>query len=170
MKSVLSLSALVCTLLAAGHAGAENWSQQLSSKKPDNAFKIIATRHAEGDVFHFSVTVGLKDNNFGLRNHKRVLRIFNGKEFVSSCELHPTGLDGERIYSFRVARKYLEKSTFTYTDWDVGNTAEFWFYLKDFAEAGLDLQCRADSVYGVCRCDFVTMGMLKLAPSSGTGG
>jgi hypothetical protein len=138
MKSVLSLSALVCILLAAGQARAENWSQQLSPKKPDNAFKIIATRHkddAEGDVFHFSVTVGLKENTFGLRNHKRVFRIFNGKEFVSSCELQPTGLDGERIYSFRVARKYLETSTFTYTDWDVGNTAEFWFYLKDFAEA-----------------------------------
>jgi hypothetical protein len=79
MKSVLSISALMCTLLAAGQAGAENWSQQLTPKKPDIAFKIIATRHnddAEGDVFHFSVTVGMKDNHFGLRNHKRVLRIF----------------------------------------------------------------------------------------------
>jgi hypothetical protein len=138
MKSALSLFTLVCTLLAAGRAGAENWSQQLSPKKPDRAFKIIATRHkdaAKGDVFHFSVTVGMKDNNFGLRNHSRVLRIFNGKEFVSSCEVQPKGLDGERIYSFRVAPNYLEKSTFTYTDWDEGNTAEFWFYLKDFAEA-----------------------------------
>jgi hypothetical protein len=138
MKSLLSLSALVCTLLAAGQAGAENWSQQLSPKKKDNAFKIVATLHkddAEGEVYHFSVTVGLKDNEFGLRNHKRVLRIFNGKEFVSSCEPQPTGLDGNRIYSFRVAPKYLEKSKFTYTDWDEGNTAEYWFYLKDFAEA-----------------------------------
>jgi hypothetical protein len=138
MKRVLSLSALVCTLLAAGQAGAENWSQQLSPKKPDNAFKIVATLHkdeAEGDVFHFSVTVGLKDDAFGLRNHKRVLRIFNGKEYVSSCEVQPTGLDGARIYSFRVSPKYLEKSTFKYTDWDDGNTAEFWFYLKDFADA-----------------------------------
>ena len=125
-------------LLAAGQAGAETWSLQLSPKKPHNDFKIIATRHKDakaGDVVDFSVTVKLKDNAFGLPNHSRVLRIFNGEEFVSSCEVQPTGLDGERVYSFRVATKYLEKSTFTYTDRGVLDSVGFWFYLKDFAEA-----------------------------------
>jgi hypothetical protein len=139
MKTVARIFILVWTLFAAGQTGAETWSQQLSPKKPHNDFKIIAARHKdadEGDVYYFSVTVKLKDNAFGLPIHSRVLQIYNGKEFISSCEVQPKGVDGERVYSFRVAQKYLEKSTFTYTDSAaVLNSIGFWFYLNDFAEA-----------------------------------
>ena len=64
------------------------------------------------------------------------LRVVSGKEFVSSCDVQSTGRDGERSFSFRVAAKYAEKSTFRYAQTGEFGHISYWFYLKDFVEAG----------------------------------
>jgi hypothetical protein len=137
MKIVPGLLGLACSLLLASPAGAETWSRRLTREKPDENFTIKVDRLKEpdgGEVFQFRVTVKLKDSE-GLPVRARVLRVFNGTEFVSSCEVQPTGPDGARVFSFRVAAKYLEKSTFSYTEsGEEGSSIGYWFYLKDFAE------------------------------------
>jgi hypothetical protein len=67
------------------------------------------------------------------RSH--VLRVFHGNEFISSCEVQSTGPDGARVFSFRVAAKYAEKSTFTYTMSSKFGSIGYWFYLTDFVES-----------------------------------
>jgi hypothetical protein len=134
MKRAPVLSVLLCSLLAAGQAGAESWTKRVTPKKPG---PLIVKAHQledvkEGKVYQFHVTVKLRDD-FKLPRHSRLLEIFDGKHFVSSCEVQPTGPNGERTFSFRVAAKYLEKSKFTYTDFGEGDQIGWWFYLKDFA-------------------------------------
>jgi hypothetical protein len=138
MKVLCALPALVYILLAAGQAEAESWSVRITPEKPGEYFTIKAERLKdadEGEVYEFHVAVKLGDDDFKLPNHSRTLRIFNGKEFIASCEVRPTGPDGKRVFSFRVAPKYLEKSTFSYSDWSDGDSAGWWFYLKDFVES-----------------------------------
>ena len=137
MKILRGLLGLACSFLLASPAGAETWSQQLTREKPDKNFtiKVDRLKEADGEVFQFRVTVKLKDSE-GLPVRSRVLRVFNGAEFVSSCEVQPTGPDGARVFSFRVAAKYLEKSTFSYTESskEGDSSVGYWFYLKDFVE------------------------------------
>lgn len=137
MKLVPVLFGLVCSLLVAGQVGAESWSIQLTPKKTNESFTIKVDRLKEtdkGEFLQFHVTVKLKDNKV-LPMRSRELRVFNGKEFVSSCEVQPTGSDGERLFSFRIAAKYAEKSTFTYAETNGrGDHIGYWFYLKDFVE------------------------------------
>ena len=86
-----------------------------------------------GEFLQFHVTVKGKDlKELPIRSHE--LRVFNGKEFISACEVQPTGRDGERSFSFRVAAKYAEKSTFTYAQSGDFDHIGYWFYLKDFVE------------------------------------
>jgi hypothetical protein len=134
MKRTTMLCILVCSLLAAGQARAESWTERVTPKKPGPlVVKVHQLKEAkEGEVYQFNVTVKLRDNDFKLPKHSRLVEIFNGKEFVSSCEVQPTGPDGERTFSFRVAAKYLEKSKFTYTDFGEFDQIGWWFYLKDF--------------------------------------
>src|SRR5262245_55551652 len=136
MKIVPGLLGLACSLLVAGQAGAETWSQRVTPEKPDDNVTVKVERHKEGDVefLQFRVTVKLKDvNELSRRSH--VLRVYNGKEFISSCEVHPTGSDGARVFSFRVAAKYAEKSMFSYTLSSDFDSIGYWFYLKDFVES-----------------------------------
>jgi hypothetical protein len=137
MKIVPGLFGIACSLLFAGPAGAESWSRRLTPEKPDDSFTIKVERLKEadaGEFLQFHVTVKLKDAD-GPPRRAHVLRVFNGKEFVSSCEVQPTGRDGARVYSFRVAAKYAEKSTFSYTLSSDFDSIGYWFYLKDFADA-----------------------------------
>ena len=134
MRIPLSLFTLAFSLLAAGHATAESWTRQLTPKKGDDNFSIQVARVKDaeaGEVLQFRVTVKLKEIN-ELPRRSRVLKVFDGKEFISSCEVQPTGKDGERVYSFRVAAKYAEKSSFWYLESNDFDRIGYWFYLKDF--------------------------------------
>src|SRR5207249_1871636 len=70
------------------------------------------------------------------------LEVSDGEAVVSSCSLQPDERDGEFSYSFLVAAKYAEKSTFLFGE-DFGTPdgfaagRYFWFYLKDFIELPL---------------------------------
>jgi hypothetical protein len=137
MRFAFVLVSLTCSLLAAGQAGAESWMRRLTPDKPDGNFSIKVDRQKDaetGEYLQFRVTVKLTDIK-ELPKRSRTLRIFNGKEFISACEVQPTGSEGERVYSFRVAAKYLEKSTFSYSDADNFDHIGYWFYLKDFVES-----------------------------------
>jgi hypothetical protein len=137
MKLVTVLAVFVASLAVAGQVGAESWTIQLTPKKPNESFtiKVVQLKETEtGEFLQFRVTVKLEDIK-ELPMRLRELRIFNGKEFVSSCQVQPTGKGGERVFSFRVAAKYAEKSTFTYTDSSDRDQMGYWFYLKDFVES-----------------------------------
>jgi hypothetical protein len=139
MKIVPVLAGLVCALLVAGPVGAESWSKQLTPGKTRDemysfTIKVERLRGAdEGEFLQFHVTVKGEDlKELPSRSHE--LRVFHGKEFVTSCEVQPTRRDGERTFSFRVAAKYAEKSTFKYAQSSDFDHISYWFYLKDFVE------------------------------------
>ena len=137
MKIVPGLFGLACSLLVAGHVGAESWSRRLTPEKPDDNFTIKVDRLKEADVgefLQFRVTVKLKDSD-DVPRASHVLRVFKGKEFVSSCAVQPTGPEGERVFTFRVAAKDAEKSMFSYTLSSAFDSIGYWFYLKDFVES-----------------------------------
>jgi hypothetical protein len=137
MKIVPGLLGLALALLLAGQAGAETWSRRLTREKPDENFAIKVDRLKEDDVgefLEFHVTVKRKDSE-GLPLRSGALRVYSGKEFVSSCEVQPAGPEGARVFSFRVTAKHLEKSTFSYTEAaEEGSSIGYWFYLKDFVQ------------------------------------
>ncbi len=139
MKHVPVLLVLVCSLLFVGHVGAESWSKQLTRETTGDdlctvTVKVDRLKETDvGEFLEFHVTVkglGSKD----LPRRWGELRVFIGKEFVSSCNLQPTGRDGAPSFSFRVAAKYAEKSTFTYAQTNEFDHISHWFYLKDFIE------------------------------------
>src|SRR5688572_8442755 len=104
MKIALGLLGLAFSFLLASPVGAESWSRRLTREKPDENFTIKVDRLKEadeGEFFEFHVIVKLKDNE-SLPVRSRALRVFNGPEFVSSCEVQPTAPDGARVFSFRV--------------------------------------------------------------------
>jgi hypothetical protein len=134
MKIIPGLLGLACSLLVASPVGAETWSQRLTPAKPNENFIIKVDRLKEADVgefLQFRVTVKLKDST-DVPRRSHVLSIFDGKEFISSCEVQPIGPDGERVFSFRVAAKYAEKSTFSYSLSSEFDSIGYWFYLTDF--------------------------------------
>jgi hypothetical protein len=144
MKRVPVLLVLVGSLFAARQVGAESWSKQLTPGKTGDdlcSMTVKVNRLKEKDVgefLQFHVTVkglGSKD----LPRRWGELRVFNGKEFVSSCNVQPTGRDGEWSFSFRVAVKHAEKSTFTYAQTSGFDHISHWFYLKDFFESSAPL-------------------------------
>jgi hypothetical protein len=145
MKLVLALSLLVGSLLVAGQVRAEAVSTRLTKEKTEDhlyAFTIKSERVKEaeaGEFFEFRVTVKRKDAKAPrLPNRSGELCVFNGKKFVSSSKLEPTGRDGELSFSFRVAVKYAEKSYFMFSETvETGDGVSgfyYSFYLKDFVE------------------------------------
>lgn len=139
MKLVVVLLVLVSSLLGVGQAAAESWSKRLTREKTSDemySFTIKVDRLKETDVgefLQFHVTVkGLDLEELPHRSGE--LRVFNGKEFVSSSDVQPTGPAGKRSFSFRVAAKYAETSTFRYAQNGEFGHISYWFYLKDFVE------------------------------------
>ena len=62
------------------------------------------------------------------------VRLFDGKEIISSSNVQMTESNGELSFSFKVTAKYAEKSGFIFAATDrEGQGAHYWFYLKDFA-------------------------------------
>src|SRR5438128_2691847 len=159
MKLISVLLVLVCSLLVAGQGGAETWSKQLKRDKTSDqmysfTIKVKPLKRAHnlaqvddvGEFLQFSVTVKpvasaeqLKEaRKQGWRPHySGELRVFDGKKFISACNVQPTGRDAELSFTFQVAAKYAEKSGFTFaqTEGEEGSGISYWFYLKDFIES-----------------------------------
>jgi hypothetical protein len=144
MKLATVLFALVGPVLFASQVAAETWSQRLTPKKTDNSiapgdsFTIRVQRlkgGQDGELLQVHVTVKLPDDKH-LPLREGVLQVYNGKEFVSYCQLQPTGHEGDRSFSFRISAKYAEKSTFTYAQHAIAfDSIAFWFYIQDFVES-----------------------------------
>jgi hypothetical protein len=134
MKLIPVVLVLAWSLLVARQVVAEPWSKQLTPQKPDENFTIEANRVKGTDILQFRVTVKLKDNK-DLPVNKSTLRIFDGQEYIALCPVQSSGPEGERVFVFRVAAKYAEKSKFAYTQASDFDFNSYWFYLKDFAES-----------------------------------
>jgi hypothetical protein len=149
MKLVTVLSVLVGSLIVAGQVRAETIHTRLTREKTSDhlySFTIKVERLKEteaGEFFEFHVTVKAKNAGGHIAQPHRSgeLKVFNGKELVSSCYVKPTERDDEQSFSFRVAAKYAEKSRFTFAETpDHPDARErggfhYWFYLKDFVES-----------------------------------
>jgi hypothetical protein len=136
MKLAIFLFALMCSILFAGQVTAEKWVEQVTPKKtarPGDTFTIKVQRLKQGqgdEVLEVHVAVKL-DDSIKMPVRQGLLLVYNGKEFVSSCEVEPTVRDEERSFSFRIAAKYAEKSRFTYSESN-RDSIGYWFYMQDF--------------------------------------
>jgi hypothetical protein len=147
MKSLAALIILAGTLLAATTVRAENWYKRLTPKQTADdmcSFKIkvepvktvqnLEDKDQRGEFLEFHVRVTPKGGPLpkDLRRSGEV-RIFDGKDFISSSKVQMTESDGELSFSFRVAARYAEKSGFIFAATDREEQgAHYWFYLKDF--------------------------------------
>jgi hypothetical protein len=156
MKLPPTLLVLVSLLLVPGQARAESWSKQLKPDKTSDhlysfTIKVEPLKRArnlaqiddEGEFLQFHVTVKLVASAEELKEASKQgwrpqysgeLRVFDGKKFISACNVQPTRRDGEFSFSFQIDAKYAEKSGFTFamTEGEEGSGISYWFYLKDF--------------------------------------
>ena len=148
MKSLAALFVLAGTLLAVTSVRAENWSKRLTPKQsaddmcsfaikvqPVKTVQDFEYQDRKGEFLAFHVTVKPKGGLLpkDLQRTGQV-RLFDGKQFISSSNVQMTESDGEMSFSFKVAAKYAEKSGFIFAATDnEGQGAHYWFYLKDFA-------------------------------------
>ncbi len=150
MKLVTVLSVLAGSLIVAGQVRAERTSTRLTTEKTSDhlySFTIKVERLKtidRGDLVEIHVTVKTKNAGAHIAKPHRSgkLEVFNGKEFISSCDVQPTGREEELSFSFNVAVKYAEKSRFIFAETDpsqaeFGQGFYYWFYLKDFVEPGV---------------------------------
>ncbi len=155
MKFLSLLAVFGCSLFVVGQLRAETWSKQLKADKTSDqlysftikAEPLKAVHHLdqtdeEGEFLQFHVKVKLvasaeqlaEASKHGRRSqYSGELRIVDGKTFVSACKVQPTVRDGEFSFSFQVAKKYAEKSGFTFAMTEgEGSGIYYWFYLQDF--------------------------------------
>jgi len=149
MRTLATLFVLAGTLLVADFVRAENWYKRLTPKQTADemyslTIKVVPIKRAsnfEGkdDVrqfleFHVAVKPKGPSKDWTRDRHQSgEVRIFNGKDFISSSNVQMSQTDGAWSFSFKVAAKYAEKSgiIFAATDSE-GQGAHYWFYLKDF--------------------------------------
>ena len=149
MRTLAALLVLAGTLLVADFVRAENWYKRLTSKQtademysftikvePVKRVPSLANKDDVGEFLEFDVAVKSKAPSKDLPkdlHHTGEIRIFNGKDFISSSKVQMTQADGEWSFSFKVAAKYAEKSGFIFAATDREQQgAHYWFYLKDF--------------------------------------
>ena len=149
MRTLAALLVLAGTLLVADFVRAENWYKRLTSKQtademysftikvePVKRVPSLANKDDVGEFLEFDVAVRSKAPSKDLPkdlHHTGEIRIFNGKDFISSSKVQMTQADGEWSFSFKVAAKYAEKSGFIFAATDrEAQGAHYWFYLKDF--------------------------------------
>jgi hypothetical protein len=140
---------MVGTLLVANLVRAENWYKRLAQKQTADEMysltikaepiKRAANIEGKDDVgefleFHVAVKPTSSDKDwYKTEHHSGDLRLFNGKDFISSSNVQMKQGDRVWSFSFQVAAKYAEKSAFTFAATDrEGQGAHYWFYLKDF--------------------------------------
>jgi hypothetical protein len=147
MRTLAALFVLALTLFVADFVRAENWYKRLTPKQTaDEMYSLtikveprVSNFEGKDDVgqfleFHVAVNPKgpSKDWTKDL-HHSGEVRIFNGKDFISSSNVQMTQTDWEWSFSFKVAAKYAEKSGFIFSATDPeGQGAHYWFYLKDF--------------------------------------
>ncbi len=159
MKLVSVLLVLACSLLVAGQVRAETYSKQLMRDKTSDqmySFTIkveplkrarnLAQIEAVGEFLQFNVTVKPVASAEQLKEARKQgwrprysgeLRVFDGKRFVSACNVQPMRRDAELSFTFQIAARYAEKSGFTFaqTEGEEGSSISYWFYLQDFVES-----------------------------------
>jgi hypothetical protein len=147
MKNLAALFVLAGTLLAATSVRAENWYKRVTPKQtademcffaikaePIKTAQALDDKDQKGEFLEFRVTVTPKGGPLHKDLHcSGEVRIFDGKDFISSSKLQMSERDGVLSFSFKVAAKYSEKSGFIFAATDIeGQGAHYWFYLKDF--------------------------------------
>jgi hypothetical protein len=136
------LLTLVGSLIVVSQVRAQRTSTQLTTanvKDQPLSFTIMVERvqdKKKGEYFRFNVTAKAKDGKAPLSPRRATaLEVFDGEAVVSSCGVQPAERDGEISYSFLVAAKYADKSTFLFGEVlgapDGGRAAGryYWFYL-----------------------------------------
>ena len=147
MKLLAPFLVLVCSLVFVSQTHAENTSTRVTRKKPGDhlwSFTVKVTDRfqpaGDGEYVRFQVTVNpTAANTHPLPHRVGTLKVYNDKEFVSSCELKMTeGREG-LTFTFLIAEKYAEKSTFVFSETTDADAelcgCHYWFYLQDFVEA-----------------------------------
>lgn len=147
MRSLPVLLAFVGYLIVVSQVQAGRTSTRLTPatvKDQPLSFIIKVERFKDekkGEYLRFYVTVMAKDGKAPLSPRRATaLEVFDGEAVVSSCGVQPADAGGEVSYSFLVAAKYAEKSTFLFGEVlgaPDGPPAGryYWFYLKDFVES-----------------------------------
>jgi hypothetical protein len=145
VKRFSVLLVLGCALGFMTRAQAETVSTRLTREKTSDhlySFTIKVERLKDnemGESLQFHVTVKAKAGNTRpLPNRTGTLSVYAGKEFIASCDVQSAERRGELSYSFRVAAKHAEKSSFTFAETlDAPHERQgfyYWFYLADFVE------------------------------------
>ena len=147
MKNLASLFVIAGTLLPATSVHAENWSKRLTPKQtademcsfaitaePVKTVQAFGDKDQKGEFLEFHVTVTPKGGPLHKDLHcSGEVRIFDGKDFISSSKVQMSEREGVLSFSFKVAAKYSEKSGFVFSATDIeGQGAHHWFYLTDF--------------------------------------
>jgi len=147
VRSLPVLLALVGSLIVVSQVQAERTSTRMTPatlRDQPLSFTIKVERFKDekkGEYLRFHVTVRAKDGKAPLSPRRATaLEVFDGEAVVSSCSVQPADPGVEVSYSFLVAAKYAEKSTFLFGE--VLGTPDgpaagryYWFYLKDFVES-----------------------------------
>jgi hypothetical protein len=147
VKHLAALFVLAGALLAAMPVHAENWHKRLTPKRtademcrfaiktePIKTAQSLDDKDQKGDFLEFHVTVTPKGGPLHKELHcSGEIRIFDGKDFISSSKVQMSETEGVLSFSFKVAARYSEKSGFIFAATDrEGQGAHYWFYLKDF--------------------------------------
>lgn len=140
VKRLPVLLVLGCALVLMNRAPAETVSTRLTPKKTsDHLYSFTIKVERLDECLRFHVTVKPKpEHTHLLSNRTGTLSVYAGKEFVSSCDVQSTERKGELSFSFQVATKHAEKSTFMFAE-ALGPDQEpggfyYWFYLADFVD------------------------------------
>jgi hypothetical protein len=146
VKPLLVLLALACSLIWVTPVQAARMSTRMTTANVNDqplSFTIKVERvkdKMKGDYLRFHVTVTAKNGKAPISPHRAAaLEVIDGEAVVSSGNLQPDERGGEVAYSFLVAAKYAEQSTFLFgEDFAAPNGVAagryYWFYLKDFVE------------------------------------
>jgi hypothetical protein len=149
-RTLAALFVLMGTILCADYVWAENWYKRLTPKQTADEMYSLTIKvepiksgapsfEGKADAgqfleFHVAVrpTVPSKDFPQDL-HHSGEFRIFNGKDYIASSKVQMIESEEGWSFSFKIARKYAEKSGFVFAATDAeGQGAHYWFYFQDF--------------------------------------
>ena len=132
-------------LLSLGNVVAESSVTQLTKELTEDPLFSFLVRsesrihNGQHDSLHVRIAVTLKEPKKRIPDGQFTgqLEVFNGSEFVSSCDLQPAKEGkGRLVYSFLISPELVEKSRFTFSETPSGEnpTAQgfaYWFLIED---------------------------------------